>query len=119
MVVLLAVISMMATAVSVREFLKRFPPRPSGALLDATVLPDEPGLSALILPRTPRRPWTGALLILASALGVALRVFVVFRFGDGDLTRLAAVVPYVASLPLAVGGALLPTILWTGRHRAS
>ncbi len=119
MVVLNAVISTIATAVSVREFLKRFPPRPSGALLDSMVLPDEPGLLALILPRTLRRLWTGALLILFSALGAALHVFVVLQFGDGDLTRLAAVVLYVASLPLAVMGVLLPLILWRGRHRAS
>ena len=119
MVVLMAVISTIATAVRVRELLNRFPPRPSGALLDSMVLPDEPDLLAIILPRTLRRLWTGALLILFSALGAALHVFVVLQFGDGDLTRLAAVVLYVASLPLAVMGVLLPLILWRGRHRAS
>lgn len=72
MVILLAVISITVTAASVREVLKRFPPRPTGALLGNTMLSGEsdlwpPGLLALILPRTLRRLLTGALLILFSA----------------------------------------------------
>lgn len=119
MVALLAVISTMGTAVSVREFLKRSPPRPTGVLLDNTDWPDAPGLLALILPRTLRRLWNGALLILGSALCLALHICMILQFGDGDLPTLSAVVLYVAGFPLAVAGVLLPFLLWRGRHHAS
>ncbi len=119
MVVLLAVISTVITALSVRELLKRSPPQPLGTLLDSTVVPDWPGLLGFMLPRKLRRLWTGLMLVLSSAVCVAVHAVVVLYFDDDGPPKAIEVVFYCASLPMAVVGVYLPLSLWRGGRRAS